>query len=331
MKCILTTLAVALPLMATDAGAAGLRMIDITADAEGPALTGAVWYPCTGVPTDVKTGPITLPAVKDCPVTGAGMPLVVISHGVGGWWGGHHDVAETLADAGFMVGAINHPLDSGMAQQTRRPGDIASMIERPTDIKRLIDHMLSTWPDSARIDPERIGFFGFSRGGYTGLVAIGGNPEFRLLLDNCPSYPGNRWCEQIREGSAIAQPLVHDTRIKAAVIADPALGAQFTAAGLTAVTAPVQLWASERGGDGVLPQDAATVARALPVKPDYRIVPNSGHFAFMAPCSPEFAKLVTDYGEPEVCADENGFDRLAFHRQFDTDILQFFQARLPKP
>jgi predicted dienelactone hydrolase len=33
--------------------------------------------------------------------------------------------------------------------------------------------MLAAWSDSARIDPSRIGFFGFSRGGYTGLVEIG--------------------------------------------------------------------------------------------------------------------------------------------------------------
>ena len=35
--------------------------------------------------------------------------------------------------------------------------------------------MLGSWSGSAKIDLGRVGFFGFSRGGYTGLVAIGAN------------------------------------------------------------------------------------------------------------------------------------------------------------
>ena len=48
-----------------------------------------------------------------CPVEGEHLPLVVVSHGYHGWYGNLHDVAETLADAGFVVAAINHPADTG--------------------------------------------------------------------------------------------------------------------------------------------------------------------------------------------------------------------------
>ncbi|MFE0757498.1 alpha/beta hydrolase family protein [Inquilinus sp. NPDC058860] len=319
--------AAAVALVATDAGAAGLTLIDIPARGDMPALTGGVWYPCAAAPAEIGFGPLSVTAVRDCPVTGSGHPLVVMSHGVGGWFGGHHDTAEALADAGFIVAAINHPLDSGQSK-IRRPGDIVAMIERPQDIRRLVDHMLTDWPESGRIDPERIGAFGFSRGGYTVLAAIGGTPDFRMVLSNCPTYPGNRWCEQIRDGSALAEPPARDARIKAAVIADPALGFTFTPAGLADVAVPVQLWASEHGGDGVLPRDAAAVDRGLPTKPDYRVVPGSGHFAFLAPCGTALAKAVADFGEPEVCADADGFDRVAFHRQFNAAVLAFFDRRL---
>jgi len=46
---------------------------------------------------------------------------------------------------------------------------LAIWLERPAAIRRLIDFMLGAWPDAARIDRERIGLFGFSRGAYTGL------------------------------------------------------------------------------------------------------------------------------------------------------------------
>jgi predicted dienelactone hydrolase len=101
--------------LATAAEAAGLRLIDVPADSEGPALTGAVWSPCATPPQE-EVGRTTLPGVKDCPIEGSKLPLVVISHGRGGSFIGHHDTAEMLADAGFIVAAINHPGDSADAR-----------------------------------------------------------------------------------------------------------------------------------------------------------------------------------------------------------------------
>jgi predicted dienelactone hydrolase len=75
------------------------------------------------------------------------------------------------------------------------------------------------------------------------------------------------------------EPLAHDPRIKAAVIADP-FSRFFTRDGFETVTAQVQLWASERGGDGVTPESVAAVDKNLPGKHEYHMVPNSGHFAF---------------------------------------------------
>jgi predicted dienelactone hydrolase len=91
----------------------------------------------------------------------------------------------------------------------------------------------------------------------------------------------------------------------------------------------VLLWGAELGGDGVSIEDAASVARNLPAKPDYRVVPKAGHFAFHVPCSPAFRKAVVDSGEPEICIDAHGFDRVAFHHRFNGDILDFFRHHLP--
>ncbi|TXR46691.1 dienelactone hydrolase [Phyllobacterium endophyticum] len=316
-----TILAIAAFSTFQSAQAAGLRFIEVPSSGGGPVLTATLWYPCVGKPARVAIGFDYSTAVQDCPLTGEKLPLIVISHGVGGWSGNYHSLAEALADAGFVVAAVNHPRDSGQSK-TRDPNDIASMTQRPVDMTRLVDFMLDLWSNASQLDPARIGVFGFSRGGFTGLAMIGGNPNWKLLLDNCPTYPGNRFCEQIR--SSVVAPLVGDQRIKAAVLIDPAGGSLFTAEGLRNVTVPVQLWASEYGGDGLSQKDAATIAYNLPARPDYRIVPNSGHFSFLPPCSQEFAKLVVNSGEPELCTDKAGFDRLAFHKQLNADILTFF-------
>ena len=89
---------------------------------------------------------------EDCPIEGGKLPLVVISHGRGGDFLGHHDTAEALADAGFVAVAINHPGDT--ASDKSRIDDPSVFVERPTDIKRTIDFMLGAWSNSARIDPS---------------------------------------------------------------------------------------------------------------------------------------------------------------------------------
>jgi predicted dienelactone hydrolase len=267
----------------------------------------------------VKLAKITLPAVKDCPLAGEKLPLVVVSHGRGGSFIGHHDIGEALADAGFVVAAISHPGDT--ATDLSRSGDLSVFVERPTDIKRLIDFMLGASPLAGNIDRERIGFFGFSRGGYTGLVLIGADPDWASATAVCQQSKSHI-CEQILSSEFPAQPLTHDPRIKAAVIADP-LATAFTAGSFASVKVPVQLWASERGGDGVLPQDVAAVDRNLPAAHEYHVVPDAAHFAFVAPCPPAW---ITDL--PEICVDAGGFDRVAFHRQLDTDVLAFFRSHL---
>jgi predicted dienelactone hydrolase len=75
----------------------------------------------------------------------------------------------------------------------------------------------------------------------------------------------------------------------------------------------------------VSPPDVVAVDRNLSIAHEFRVVPNSGHFAFFAPCPPAIATEV-----PEICADAPGFDRVAFHKQFDADVLVFFRSQLTK-
>jgi predicted dienelactone hydrolase len=314
---------IAICLTATLAQAAGFRFIDVPADADGPALNGAISYPCSEPPGEIDLGDIAVPGVKDCPISGDNLPLVVVSHGRGGSFIGHHDTAETLADAGLIVAAINHP--GSTTSDVSRVGDLSALVERPTDIKRVIDFLLGASPAASNIDPARIGFFGFSMGGHTGLVLIGANPDWAIPL--CQKSSAAPTCEQILRKEFRVQPLTHDPRVKAAVIADP-FSTFFAADSFAAVKVPVQLWASERGGDGVTPESVAAVDRNLPAKHEYHVVPNSAHFAFL-PCSPGMAK-----NRPELCTDAPGFDRVAFHKQFNADALAFFRTHLtqaPRP
>ena len=313
-------IAAILSLAATVAQSAGFKIFSVPSDTDSPALEAAMWSPCAAPAKDINLGITVIPGVRDCPIAGQNLPLIVVSHGFGGSYLGHHDTAEALADGGFIVVAINHPDDTYANQARFR--DYRALISRPADIKRLIDFLLGPASDLASIDSNRIGFFGFSRGGYTGLVLGGGQPDFRAWFSPCTGSKAERCAHGSPDVWSIHN-LVHDTRIKALVIADPFSRMFSTSDSLKMISIPVQLWGSQSGGDGVFPEDVATIARNLPGKSEFHLVPRAAHFAFLRPCPEELKN-----SKPNICVDDAGFDRVAFHKDFNQQVLTSFRQHL---
>src|SRR3954451_24272361 len=285
----------------TSANAAGVRNFDIPAAAAGPAIRLLVWTPCAEPPKEMDARGAIFFAVPGCSVTGEKLPLIVISHGRRGWFGGHHDTAAALADAGFGVAALNHPGDTW--REASRTDSLSVLVERPADIKRLIDYMLESWPDASRIDARHIGLYGFSFGGYTGLAVIGGNPELRKGLSNCATS-SLLACKQLESGEVPGQPITPDPRVKAAVIADPYPAFVFSEENLKKIAIPVQLWSSDpaQNADGLSGCCASTIKQRLPA-PDYHFVANAKHFSFLATCIPKETQA-----NPTACTDAPNFD-----------------------
>ncbi|EIG63409.1 hypothetical protein [Bradyrhizobium sp. WSM1253] len=302
----------------TAANAAGVRNFDIPAAAAGPAIRLLVWTPCAEPPKEMDARGAIFFSVPGCSVTGEKLPLIVISHGRRGWFGGHHDTAAALADAGFVVAALNHPGDTW--RDASRTDSLSVLVERPADIKRLIDYMLESWPDASRIDARHIGLYGFSFGGYTGLAVIGGNPELRKGLSNCATS-SLLACKQLESGEVPGQPITPDPRVIAAVIADPYPAFVFSEENLKKIAIPVQLWSSDpaQNADGLSGCCASTIKQRLPA-PDYHFVANAKHFSFLATCIPKETQA-----NPTACTDAPNFDRVDFHRSFHTDVVAFYR------
>src|SRR3954468_7961326 len=134
--------------------------------------------------------------------------------------------------------------------------------------------MLADWPDAGRIDSGRIGLFGFSVGGYTGLVVIGGNPDFRKGHPRCARTDLRALpvCSQLENGELPREAPAHDPRIKAAVIIDPWPAFLLPADHLSAVTIPIQLWSSDpmHQSDGVSGCCAATIRTGIQARMAFR-------------------------------------------------------------
>ena len=316
--------AVVIMLAGTCVHAAGFQQ-GVAADPGGKPIVIGIWYPSQTTAEPVSIGPTTMTVAINAPLTGKALPMIVMSHGTGGSYLGHIDTAIALADAGFVVVAMSHTGDN-YADQSRS----VDVMDRPRQVSRVIDHMLSSWEGRAAIDPERVGMFGFSSGGFTTLAIIGGIPDFTKIGPMCRQYPGDFACQLLAKSEspvvAAASTAVADARIRAAVVAAPALGFTFSPDGLKSVKVPVQLWRAENDVIVPHPRYAEAVRLALTEAPDYHVVPNAGHYDFLAPCSDALASIA-----PAICTSSVGFDRAAFHAGFDAEVVKFFEKTLKNP
>ena len=307
------------------AGDVGFTELTIPNGADTPLKIG-VWYP-TDAPVSAQPLHEFVQTIAPAgPVAGKDLPLVVFSHGTGGWYGEHYDTALALAHAGFVVAAVSHTGDT-YDDHSRA----SRIMGRPPQLHRLIDYMLAEWPDHGRIDANRIGVFGFSAGGFTALVAAGGTPDFSRIAAHCAAHPDYFDCQILAKAHVSPADLpklpasvwVHDPRVRAAVVAAPALGFTFSREGLSGVTQPMQLWRDEK--DHILPAPDYTdaVRRDLPTPPEFHLVANADHYDFLAPCTDILRKYA-----PDICVSPPGFDRIAFHEAFDREVVRFFERTL---
>jgi len=301
---------------------AGFQVIQVP-DPQGAPIEVGIWYPTAAPATEPARGMGVLNVAAGAPLLGERLPLVVMSHGNGGWFGGHYDTAITLAKAGFVVAALTHTGDNYKDQS-----HATDMANRPRQLHVLISYMLADWAQHARLDPKRVGAFGFSSGGFTVLAAAGGESDLSRIGPHCRDYPSHYDCQLVLRSppptNAYTAPWIHDARIRAVVSAAPALGYTFKAESLGALTQPVQLWRA--GDDEILPDPfhASAVLRALPASVDYHLVPKARHFDFLTPCDDYARKNM-----PALCNSAPDFDRAAFHHTFNAAVATFFIANLP--
>lgn len=285
----------------------------------------ALWYPTEAAPRPTQVGPFIQSVAPGAAVAGRGLPLIVLSHGTGGSRTSHADTALALAQAGYVVAALDHAGDDW--RDRSRVLDVAGRVRQFGAIAAAV----VAGEGGATIDPARVGAFGFSAGGFTVLAAAGGRPDLDRIGPHCEAHPDFYDCHLIAAEAARGRHLrpavfTPAPRLAALVVAAPALGFAFTRSGLAAIAAPVQLW--QAGDDEILPAPhyVEPVAAGLPHPPDHHVAEGARHYDILAPCSPDLAAAA-----PEICASAPGFDRAAFHARFNAAIVAFFDRALRRP
>src|SRR5262249_27945745 len=127
-------------------------------------------------------------------------------------------------------------------------GNNKNLTDRPRQVCVVLNYMLKNWPQHDRLDPDRIGMFGFSLGGFTTLVVSGAIPDLSRTAQLCSQRPTAPECLFIkqRNGDQLSPTptavWLHDRHVRAAVVAAPAVSYLFGPGSLNAVHIPIQLW-----------------------------------------------------------------------------------------
>lgn len=321
---------------------AGFRHFSVPAAQEEPALEAVVWYPADpgGTPTTIGDNPILVgqPVRLDAPSSRGHHALVVLSHGYSGHWNNQGWLAVDLVSQGYVVAAVNHP---GTTATDMNTATAARLWNRPRDISRLIDALFRDFAWSEILAADRVAAIGHSLGGWTVMELAGARLDPDRLDADCKAHKSLAACDFFQKigggkdaasRAALAQS-IKDPRIKAIVSLDLGLAGGFDPSSLRNIDEPVLVIGAGVPNEHIpAALESRRLAGFLPAGTTrYVEIPGAAHFSFLPLCKPGGAALLAKESPDDaiVCADGNGADRAAIHRQAAAEIIQFLAVSLP--
>ena len=309
----------------------GIREFSVDFPPTHSKIKGLLWYPTQNRSETIKLGPFEVDVAKNAAIKTGKYGLIVISHGSRGSHAGHRDTAIYLAKRGYLVVSPLHPKNNYLDDSAGRT--VENWMNRPRHISTILDWMLAASEYTDFIDSNKIGIVGFSAGGYTALALAGGVPDTTNITLHCSDHkkedvqfygaPVLYYKFKKMFSSQNVLNNLHDPRIKAVVLLAP-LGIVFNdAQSLSGVTVPIRIYRAEK--DDVLhyPYHAELIRQRLPVKPEYVVVKNAGHYSFLSPFTESFKQ-----NGGVVTKDPKGFDRENFHTLLNQEIFEFLSTSL---
>ncbi len=121
-----------------------------------------------------------LPAVYGVlvlPRTQAPHPAVVILHGSFGWRPIYAQIAQTLADSGFVALAINYFAETG------RDSTKSQRLQMHPQWLAAIRHAVEYLRRQPFVRPDRIGLIGYSRGAFLAVSVASTTPGVKAVVD----------------------------------------------------------------------------------------------------------------------------------------------------
>jgi Predicted dienelactone hydrolase len=293
--------------------------------ASGKRLPLSIWYPSRDQEKKRRDGIYDLSFARDGKPARGRFGVIMISHGSGGSDINHHDWAEHLARNGYVVGAVRHLGDSH--DQQRGLASREQLLDRPRQLKKGLDVVLSHPALKECIDPGRVGALGFSAGGYTVLTLLGAVPDYSRWKLYCQANPDPTAVCPLGDDTDPASPgdadwgKIYDPRIKAAVLMAP-FAMLFEPQTLAKITVPLRIYRAEDESITKNPWNADSVAKNASGPVDVVTTPGD-HYVFIAPVKEALRRKY-----PEFYQDAPGIYRDALHVEIGKSLQVFFNTAL---
>lgn len=278
----------------------GVASVNVLGDDQMRPLSLSLWYPGDGgTPEDVGANAVFtgVAAGRDAALPEDRLPVVFVSHGglrsaadSGAW------LTAALARAGYLAIEVNAP----------RPATAAVAVDeiwqRPNDVSRALDAVLSDPIWSERVDQSRISVVGFALGGTAALVLGGGEIDPDAFVGSCTEAAAGPDCgwyqaQKVTLGSvdraALVQPR-RDARAGSIVAVAPEY-IDALSGGISSIDVPAFIVSL---GSDAMPQAAAQPIGVTQqaIFPDAVV---SDAFQVCTPAGP--AILAEDGGDPALC------------------------------
>ena len=220
-------------------------------------LPFTIVYPTDETSKQHPFGPFDLDVALDAAPSRGNGRLILFSHGSGGDAYTLNTLARTLALAGFVVAQPEHQGDN---RRDQSDSGIVSWMRRPTEISHAIDTVAANPRFSGALHLDRVGVYGVSAGGGTGLALAGADWSLATLRQHCTAHiqDDKGFClygvQNAKVSAARAQsyldplpahgddplagPRIKDPRVSAVAVSVP-VGAIFAQKSLAAIRMPV--------------------------------------------------------------------------------------------
>ena len=338
---VLTAVAASQPLVAqNDPGTryrAGYEETRITDPARARPIQLDVWYPAEAAETTHRYGLSTGRVAPGAPMATGRFPVILLSHGALGAATNYAWIAERLARSAFVVVGVSHFGESRVfGEATINLATVADFGARTRDFSFALDFVLQRSKWASGVDGGRVGALGHSSGGATVAMLAGGRYNREAMAAFCLSNEGNtdRGCGY-RTGApaeTASAPPTAESRVRAVVLLDPAVGPGFDSPGLARVKAPALVVGSFSNDFMPFALNAQRYAGFLPNAEAIRLDRGEGHFVYLDECSAPVEAM----GVP-ICSDRPGVMRRDVHQTLGARVVDFLtrqlneQAGPPKP
>ena len=288
-----------------------------------------IWYPTANLAIKQRLGPFETIVAKDAPPQKGSFPLVMLEPGNGGRYRNHHLTAISIANAGFIVIAVEHQADY-LIGGSKTP---SALDRRYLDMLEAIRFVRSDPALGTHLAESPVNGVGYSLGGVSILLAAGATFDMSISSEYCDSNSkiDPEFCDDpsgviFRLGNffktnlglrSISNRFRHDPLLTGRIVLIAPVTKGIDTAGIKANSIS---FIGIIGDQIAKPQFhlkplSDILAKEFPV--NVEMLPGH-HYAFVAP----FLKSVTDKEHIPIAIDPEGFDRTNFINNANTIIIK---------